>query len=334
MNASGAWANGKFYIVGGHVMHPGCTQATLTCAVDSNRLLDGASYDPVNGDWQSLPEAPIAVSPEAPAVVGKRLYYVATGTGSRGIPAVIAAFDSTSDTWTGIPSPGTWGTLVAAGDRLVNVAGDSSGTDQVFDTTGQVWVDLPRDVLGTNHLRYGAWVDGKLVVTARQAAELVAPFSAEASYVRVESLDLATGTWRRLPTSRIFAPGPVRAVGHHLVVGNFGREWSTGREYGAFDVNRGKWSDISMSPSGDGGVDPSVIDSAETVVVGQWLLMADHLFDPATGAWLQLQLPDDQVRTGATAAGGPDGLLVFGGWNGDEVDGDQLVADVYYLRLR
>ncbi len=40
------------------------------------------------------------------------------------------------------------------------------------------------------------------------------------------------------------------------------------------------------------------------------------------------------MRTGPTAAGGPDGLLVFGGWNGDEVAGDQLVADAYYLPLR
>lgn len=310
--ASGAWVDGKFYIVGGRGLEPGCVGTAAECAAAANDLRDGAGYDPATDTWQALPDSPVAVCQQAPAVVGPRLYYVAEV--SPGQQQDLIVFDTATRAWTRIASPPNGGALVAAGDQLVSVSVDSSRPDQVFDPVGGTWRSLPADPRKNATSRSGAWADGELVVAAA--------LSGSNTRVFVETLDLRSGTWRKLSEGRSPLPTIV-AVGHYLLVGDPGG--SSGQDAtahavgGRVDARSGVWRKWSM-PGG------SVTGSGSETVVGDQLLTRGMFYDPAHDSWTGLVLPDARNLFALTSAGSPDGLLVFGG-----ADGDGLSADAYYL---
>lgn len=311
--ASGVWADGTFYVVGGKGLQDGCSGTVAQCARHTNNLRDGASYDPETNTWQSLPDAPIAFSEEPPVVVGTRIYY---GGGSLvAEPPTLAVFDTTTRTWSMIASPESGGTLVAAGDRLVNVALTSSAADQVFDPDNNTWSDLPSDLWSDGRIRSGTWADGLLMVTSRA--------SGDSSPTRLESLDLESGTWRALPDGpTTFAP-VIRAVGSYLLVDSPAGVITSEPVGGRFDLDTGTWQTWSAPP----GVG-TALSGAGSTVVGDRLMTLSQFYDPADDSWVSISLPGSTKLLMPTIAGSPDGLLVFGG-----ADGETLSAKAYYLRI-
>ncbi len=313
--ASGALADGRFYVVGGRGLPSGCTGTAVECAAGTaNDLLDGASYDPSSDTWQPLPDAPVAVSQQAPAVVGLRLYYVAEGTADQ--PQRVVVFDTATSAWASVDSPGNGGDLVAAGDRLVSVSADSSEPDRLFDPASGTWSDLPADLWKDVTGRSGTWADGRLVVAASPTGS--------SGRVRVETLDLESGTWRELAEGKAPLTGVV-AVGDYVLVGDPGAfgggEAASLAVGGRIDVRTGEWRKWSV-PEG------SLDASWGQTVVGDRLVTRGLFYDPAHDTWTGLVLPGSRSLFAPTVAGSPDGLLVFGG-----ADGRALSGDAYYLPI-
>ena len=137
--------DGEFYLVGGAVDAPHARRATCM-AVDSTAWSTERAYDR-RPTLAILPEAPIALTWQPPAVVGGAAVLRRTGTGSMA-PWSSPPSTASATAWTHRRTRA--GDAGGSGDRLVSVAGDSAGTDQVFDPHRPGWVDLPRDVLGTD----------------------------------------------------------------------------------------------------------------------------------------------------------------------------------------
>ena len=311
LSASGAWADGRFYVVGGKGLKAGCSGTVAACARHTNNLVDGASYDPASDSWRLLPDAPMAFSEEPPVVVGTRIYY--GGSSLAADPPALAVFDTTTGTWARIASPKSGGTLVAAGDRLVNVALTSSAPDQVFDPDSGTWSDLPADLWSDGRVRSGTWADGLLVVASRA--------SGVSSPTRLESLDLASGTWRELPAGEVASTPVVRTVGSYLLLDSPAMVMTSDAVGGRIDLSTGAWLEWSAPP----GV-ATVLSGVGPTVVGDRLLVLSQFYDPADDSWATITLPGSRDLLMPAVAGSPHGMLVFGG-----ADGDTLSSDAYYL---
>jgi len=315
--AGGAWLGGRYFLVGGQLDQP-CPPAA-SCVAPSRLLRDGASYDPQAGTWQAIADAPVSVSGAA-VVVGVTLYFTVWIDGS---PSVYG-YDTSADTWTRVPSPSAGGgSLVAAGDRLVSIAySDEQGeaVDEVYDAVTRTWSTLPDDPLGRSFSRGAVWVNGKLLLLAHR---LVAnPGSEKPSFVRLAEFDFAASVWRRLPDSEVIGGGAVAVAGLVVFpdtgsadggeVNNWGRSYPMG---GIYDPAAGTWSDLPVLKSPPEGLLYVWSDSS---VVGDRVLASGHLLDPMSRSWTVLEPPPDGNLQGQTVVAGPDGVLVFGGWNGSQ----------------
>ena len=326
-HASGAWLDGRFYLIGGQV-DPPCP-AGASCVAPSQRLRDGASYDPVADTWQVIAPAPVEISETAPVAVAGRLYYRLWNATDQ----AVVSYDPAADAWTTLPRQAGDGELVAAGDVLVSIAFSdeiAAAVDEVYDPASGRWSRLPDDPLGPSFDRAAVWVDGKVLLGAK---ELVAsPGSEKPAIVRLAELDLATSTWRRLPDSEVIGSGPT-TVGSLVVwpdqgsadggeVNNWGRDYPMG---GIYDPTTGEWTELPETETGAG----VLYSRSNASVTGTLLLASGHLLDPAAGTWTRLTPPPAGNLEGQTVVAGQDGFLVFGGW-----DGKRQTAGSYYLPLR
>ncbi len=325
--ASGAWLGGRFYLVGGQLDAP-CPRAA-SCPAPSQRLRDGASYDPVTGTWQRIATAPVEISETAPvAVLGKLYYRVSSQSGQ-----TVVSYDPAANAWATLPGNAGDGELVAAGGVLVSI-GYSDEQDEaeceIYDPASGQWSSLPVDPLGPSFDRRAVWADGKLLLAAK---ELVSnPGSEKPAVARLAEYDFSTRTWRRLPDSEVIGGGAT-TVGDLVVwpepgsadggeVGNWGRSYPMG---GIYHPATGLWTRLPELPAGEG-----VIQAwSNTSVAGNLLLASGHLLDPAAGTWTELSPPPAGNLLGQSVGAGPDGVLVFGGW-----DGRQQTAGTFYLPLR
>ena len=181
--ASGAWLDGKFYLVGGQLDQP--CPPNADCIAPSKLLRDGASYDPVAGAWTRIADAPEAIWGSPPTAVGGRLYFQFGYDESMRVFAYTPAVDR----WTQIATPKGGGALVAAGDRLVaiNYSDEVPGFDELYDADTGTWTRLPDDPLGKSFNRSALWVNGKLMLGAHT---LVAnPGAEEPSLVQLAELE-------------------------------------------------------------------------------------------------------------------------------------------------
>ena len=326
--AGGAWLGGRFFLVGGQLDQP--CPPNASCIVPSRLLRDGASYDPLTGTWQAIADAPVSVSGAAVAV-GTTLYFTVWAAGS----ASVYGYDTSADAWTRVPSPSVGGgSLVAAGDRLVSIAySDEQGdaVDEVYDAVTRTWSTLPDDPLGRSFGRGAVWVNGKLLLLAHR---LVAnPGSEKPSFVRLAEFDFSASVWRRLPDSEIIGGGGVAVAGLVVFpdtgsadggeVSNWGRSYQMG---GIYDPATGTWSDLPVLKSPPEGLVSVWSDSS---VVGARVLASGHLLDPVSRTWTLLEPPPGGNRQGQSVVASPDGVLVFGGW-----DGSAHTSRTAYLPLR
>lgn len=324
-HAAGGWLDGRFYVVGGQ-MDPPCP-AGAQCVAPSRLYLDGASYDPVTDDWRMIAPAPGYIADTAGVAVAGRLYFHTFANSG----ASLVSYDPGTDTWTTLTPHAGHGTLVAAGDRLISIGSSDENTaavDEVYDPATGAWTALPEDPLGPSFDREAVWVNGTLLLAGKE----LGAGSASPPRVRLAEFDQATRTWRRLPDSDVIGSGAV-TVGDLVVwpepgsadggeVGNWGRSYAKG---GIYDPVAGRWTDLPAGPTSDG-----VASSRPGASVSGGLLLASgHLLDPATRTWTSLTPPPAGNLEGQSVIAGPEGLLVFGGWNSE-----RHTAGTAYLRLR
>ena len=326
--AGGAWLGGRYFVVGGQLDQP-CPPGA-SCLAPSRLLRDGASYDPQEGSWKAIADAPVSVSGAA-VVVGVTMYFTVWVDGS---PSVYG-YDTSVDAWTRVPSPSIGGgSLVAAGDRLVSIPysdEQAEAVDEVYDAGTRTWSRLPDDPLGRSFNRGAVWVDGKLLLLAHK---LVAnPGSEEPSLVRLAEFDFTTMSWRRLPDSEILGGGAVAVAGLVVFpdtgsadggeVNNWGRRYPMG---GIYDPATRGWSDLPELKDPPEGVLYVWSDSS---VTGDGVLASGHLLDPVSRSWTLLEPPPGGNLQGQSVFAGPEGVLVFGGW-----DGSAQTNRASYLPLR
>ncbi len=326
--AAGQWLDGKFYLVGGQ-LDPPCPP-NASCVAPSRLLADGAGYDPATGSWQRIAEAPVPIADGVPVAVAGRLYFQLGSAAD----TKVYAYDPATDAWANVPAPQGRGSLVAAGDRVASIhhSDEAAGFDELYDPATGEWTRLPDDPLGKSFNRGAVWVNGRLLLFGQ---ELVAnPGSEKPAVIRFAELDPAGMTWRLLPDSEVIGGGAV-AVGDLVVfpelgsadggeVNNWGRSYPMG---GILDTVSGEWRAL---PARDASWGEGVTRAwSAAAVSGNRVLASGHLLDPAAGAWTELTAPPGGNLLGQTVVAGPDGLLVFGGW-----DGEAHTASTRYLPLR
>ena len=313
--AGGAWLGGRYFLIGGQLDQP-CPPAA-SCIAPSRLLRDGASYDPQTSTWNAIADAPVSISGSAVAV-GATLYFTVWTDGA----ASVYGYDTSADTWARVPSPSAGGgSLVAAGERLVSIAySDERGVavDEVYDAATRTWSKLPDDPLGRSFNRGAVWVNDKLLLLAQR---LVAnPGSEKPSFVRLAEFDFAASVWRRLPDSAVIGGGTVAVAGLVVFpdtgsadggeVNNWGRSYPMG---GIYNPAAGTWRDLPTLKNPPGGLLYVWSDSS---VMGDRVLASGHLLDPISRSWTVLEPPPGGNLQGQTVVAGPEGILVFGGWDG------------------
>lgn len=324
-NSAGAWLDGEFFLVGGQLSAP--CPPNADCIAPDRLLRDGAAFNPATGTWRRIADAPVALSEGEPVVVSGRLYFQL----GYGPTAAVLAYDAGTDAWSQLPAPAGGGVLVALGDRLASVAWsteEAGAFDELFDPVTGQWTRLPADPLKASYERTLVWVGGRALLFAKA----VPPESGgKAPVFRLAELDLATGKWRRLPDSDVVGVAG-RAVGDLVVfpepgsydggeVDNWGRDHPAG---GIFDPAAGVWSQLPEPARSDGG-----LSYGRTTTAGALLLTGSGLLDPVGRTWSTVPEPPGGNLLGQAVVAGPDGLLVFGGW-----DGSGPTAAAAYLPLR
>jgi hypothetical protein len=149
------------------------------------------------------------------------------------------------------------------------------------------------------------------------------PGSEKPSVYRAAILDLANGTWRRLPDSQIVGYNPDwfwssgRVVNPTLGGGNGGRTMD-GRwlpRGGLLDPTTGAWSLLPDPPTGLGGLTGFSLGGGDHVVnLEGWVL------NVATSSWTALPTYGGEADSGQSAVWAGDRVVVFGGskWSGNE----------------
>ena len=329
--AGGVWVNGRFIILGGW-SSPICPPSADCAAPEGSALRDGASFDPVAGRWSRIADAPVPVARTNVMTAGNQVYVLTADQGRADSPVVFLSYDPEQDRWATHPLPPAWGTLVAAGSSVLTISGSDEGTgaiDAVFNLKTNKWQRLPDDPLGPSYDRSAIWVNGTLLLAAK---DLVAnPGAIAPSVVRLARLDGSLSRWTTLPDSRIIGSGPV-GVGTHAVwpepgsadggaVGNWGESYSEG---GILDTTSETWQALPRPPG------KPALDCCATVV-GQRLLVGGQLLDPATRRWTRIPSLPKPERWSPTVVGSPDTLLVWGGAKSGRRP--ENLATGYLLRL-
>jgi hypothetical protein len=296
-------------------------------------LADGAVLDTRTDEWSPMAAAPFGLVGDHRQTValGGSLFTVSgcrAGMGCAGPPELLE-YDVAADRWHEhgrVPGTRTsYLALVPVDDRIVvHRVSDEQGRspDLVFDPGTGAWERLPDDPLPEVYDRFAVAVGDDLVLAGSPAAALDAGGVPDTKMLA--RLDLATGTWTRLPD----APGPgyqLWGAGDGLLLnGHYRPAW-------ILDPATGRWSDLPVL-DGDGGVDLyGVVDGDDSTYelysVGS--LGRDgraRLYDVASGEYLTVPAPpgrEEAYDEASTAVG--TSLFVFGGqeWSGSR-DGTLL----------
>ncbi|MBO3737619.1 hypothetical protein [Actinoplanes flavus] len=306
----GLWTGREVLIVGGTDAAP--CPPNASCVGDPTPLTDGAAFDPATNRWRKIADSPVALTGEPGAVVGDTAY-VLPGDGKQ-----LLAYRIGDDTWTKVAVPFGGGyQLLAAGDRLVAYLGseeNGGGKDYVFDARTATWAALPADPLNPAFDRAMAWTGSEVVLFDH---ELVPNPGADGpTLTRAAALNLATGSWRRLPDSPILGTGPWLAAGDELVnpmlggadggeVNGWGRTYPYG---GIVAPATGAWSDLPKPPAGD-----VLSAGARTGGAAVYFGSEGAVLDTTTGTWQPIPaIPGGDVTHRTVVASGVR-MVVFGG---------------------
>ncbi|GAA0433675.1 hypothetical protein Aca07nite_01680 [Actinoplanes capillaceus] len=306
----GLWTGREVLLIGGSDAAP--CPPSASCVGDPTPLTDGAAFDPATDRWRKIADSPVPLTGGEGAVIDGTAYVLPPDGGG------LLAYRIDGDVWARLPVPFGGGYhLLAAGDRLVAYLGSEEyggGKDFIFDPRTATWSALPVDPLSPAFNRAMAWSGSELVLFDQ---ELVPnPGSGKPALTRAATLDLAAGSWRRLPDSEILGTGPWLAAGGELVspildsadggeVDGWGRSYPYG---GSVAPATGAWSDLPKPPAGDVYSAGARTDSTAVYFGSGGLVL-----DTTTGTWQRVPaIPGGDVTHRTVVAAGVR-MLVFGG---------------------
>jgi hypothetical protein len=311
----GLWTGREVLLIGG--ANGALCPPNAGCTSDGTSLADGAAFDPRTGGWRSIADAPVPLRLSPAAVAGQTAYLLPY---SLERVSGLLAYEIGEDRWHEVPLPvdsDGWYQL-AAGDRLVAYLGShegGSGEDFVYDPAAERWRPLPADPLGDSFDRTMVWTGDELVLFG---AELVPnPGAEEPAVVRAAALDLATGSWRRLPDSEILSSGPWLVADGVLVnpslggadggeTNNWGRFYPNG---GRLDPATGEWSPLPEPPAGVEYA-AGAFGSSTAVYTG----VREAVLDVNANRWVGLPgVPDIAFESSHTVVAAGTDLVAFGG---------------------
>ena len=319
--ATGVWTGEEVLLFGGRDARP-CPPNADCVMPEKPPLADGAAYRPATRQWRRLPDAPVGFQYADTVLIDDTVYLWIPGVDELpGAPRAFLAYQTEQNRWHELPLPpdhtrAGYG-VVATGDRIVFYAGsDETGerSDQVYNPARRAWTELPADPLSPSFDRTMVWAGDRLVLFDH---ELVAnPGSERPAVTRAAVLDIAAGTWRRLPDSELLTTGPWIPVDGKLVnpslgsadggeVNNWGRTYPYG---GILDPDTGEWSALP---------DPPEVEGVGGVLTPSSGHFADHhgwVLDTATDRWIWIPELDDRgyVQSRTMVSAGRD-LFLFGG---------------------
>ena len=319
--AIGFWVGGRVVIVGGYETAPPCPRFADCAGSVSPESRDGAAYAPSTGAWTTIAASPMPVMPFAGTVLDDTVYVWGSTDGYTEMR--LLAYNVNDDQWSTSPLPPgpqrpTALMLTPAGDVVVAFADSQERgvtSDSLFDPSTSEWSALPPDPLIPSFDRSVVWTGTELVLIAPEDEP-----PQVATYVhRVATLDLASGTWRRLPDSGtmgdpiwFWSAGRVvnPQIGH---VGDNGSVEGTGPPYGGmFDPSTGEWSELPPPPK-------RLVPYGGPSVGGDRYVVTDQgaILDVASGIWEALPAPPVAAEEQAVAVWAGDRLIVWGGYRWD-----------------
>ena len=176
-------------------------------------LTDGAAFDRSSGEWSGIAVAPLPLGHLSGVVLLDVLYVFVPGFEPAPARSGFLAYHIADNRWEDLDAPpvpeGTTLELVAAGNLVVAYHHTQElgvRPDLLYDPATGKWTDLPVDPLAPSFDRSAVWTGRELVLVG---VEVVAnPNSARPSLYRAAGLDLASGSWRRLPDSEVLGWNP------------------------------------------------------------------------------------------------------------------------------
>jgi hypothetical protein len=335
--ALGLWTGHEVLLIGGTDSRP--CPPNASCAESPTPLSDGAALDPGTSHWRRIADSPVPVQAGVQGVVvGSAAYVLRAPPQAAGRELLVYRIDQ--DSWTRMPVPFDTAAgyrLLAAGDRLVAyVESDEThesgpGKDYVLDPRTANWTSLSADPLGAGSARAMAWTGPELVLFDH--ALVADPGADEPPFTRAAALNLATGSWRRLPDSTILSTYPWLWAGDKLVnptlggedggeVGNWGRVYPNG---GSLAPTTGEWAPLPNPPAGSMFGAGAYTDANAVYFGGDGAVL-----DTTTGSWQSVPTVPGGNVTGRTVVAAGVRMLVFGGaqWKASQ-SGGTLLDDVW-----
>jgi hypothetical protein len=231
-----------------------------------------AAYDPGANSWRTLAAPPLGNGASAlnhAVWTGTELVVVGIADeGEGGTVNQVAIYDLAADRWrTGAPPNGplpSFGDAVWTGTEVavvgqVGTSGSSAGTDtlQVYDPAADHWREVPWGLDGVRGRMTVVWTGSRLFVGGGSGGE--------GTFADAALVDLATGTWDRVPDA------PVGFLGND----RFGELWTgtavltldgVGGRPVAFDPATRTWHVGPASPGAQPGDEGSWAWAASRVV--------------------------------------------------------------------
>jgi hypothetical protein len=251
--------------------------------------------------------------------------------------ATVLAYDVEENRWDTVPAPPaparrSWLSLAAAGDVVVAYwpthESAARAPDLIYDPATRSWHALPADPLAPSFDRSMVWTGRELVLLA---LDLVPnPNSDEPSLYRAATLDLATGSWRRLADSEVLGGSltwfavdgtvvnPMLGTADGGEVNNWGRQVPFG---GVLDPQANSWSPLPEPPSETDGFPGRAAADERAIFNGQgWIV------DVPTSTWTHVPAPRDGPHEGHAVALGDGRLYAWGGVAWDSSGGTLSAA--------
>jgi hypothetical protein len=236
---------------------------------------------------------------------------------------VLLAYHIKQNSWQELPLPPDRARheyqIARAGDRILlyNRSDNERGerADWVYNPALRIWSELPADPLSPSSSRTMVWTGDRLVLLDHKLTRN--SDSDRPQFIRAAVLDIAAGSWHRLPDSELLGIGYWFPVNGRLInpslgsedggeVNNWGHTYPNG---GILDLDSGEWSELPDPPADfapSGLLTPSG---------GHFISERGWLLDTTTYRWIripELNEPDGRVQARTVVSAGRE-LFVFGG---------------------
>ena len=322
----GAWAaavGDRVLIVGGRDT-PACPPNASCVAPEGSALRDGALYDPSDGTWEPITDAPVPIDRNDQTVTLESTAWSVQSWDPTA--ALVVGYDVDAHRWRTEEAPSPSGGRLARFDGSLLVYPGSHENigvipDRVFHPASGTWEELPRDPVGLAYDRSYVHVPAGLVLLA---IPLVAPPPDRPRVYQAALYDHTTHEWTALPPSEIAGyAGAWYRAGSDVINPTLGsadggqiNPWDRAYPFGGIlDVSGRRWLPLPA------GRDPGVGSGSTPVADGErWVVssMAGPpgpltAFDLDARRWADLEMPPSGIPTGASIAMSKQWLVIWGG---------------------